>query len=95
MRNILEGTVRSAGQRVRIATQLVDGLHNQNIWADRFDGNLKDIFDLQDQVTGKVVSALKVKLTSEEKEQRTSRSSVNPEVYDLVKKATAEKKNVA
>ena len=85
--HILEGTVRRAGQRVRIATQLVDGLLNQNIWADRFDGNLKDIFDLQDQVTGKVVSALKVKLTSEEKEQRTSRSSVNPEVYDLVKKA--------
>jgi len=85
VRHILEGSVRRAGQRVRIATQLVDGLHNRNIWADRFDG--KDIFDLQDQVTGKVVSALKVKLTSREKEQRTNRSSVNPEVYDLVKKA--------
>jgi adenylate cyclase len=87
VRNILEGTVRRAGQRVRIATQLVDGLVNQNIWADRFDGNLEDIFDLQDQVTGKVVSALKVKLSSREKQQRTSRSSVNPEAYDLVKKA--------
>jgi adenylate cyclase len=87
VRHILEGSVRRAGQRVRIATQLVDGLLNQNIWADRFDGNLEDIFDLQDQVTGKVVSALKVKLTSREKEQRTNRSSVNPEVYDLVKKA--------
>jgi len=87
VRNILEGTVRRAGQRVRIATQLVDGPLNQSIWADRFDGNLEDIFDLQDQVTGKVVSALKVKLTSREKEQRTNRSSVNPEAYDLVKKA--------
>lgn len=87
VRNILEGTVRRAGQRVRIATQLVDGLHNQNIWADRFDGNLEDIFDLQDQVTGEVVSALKVKLTSREKKQRSNRSSVNPEAYDLVKKA--------
>jgi adenylate cyclase len=87
VRNILEGTVRRAGQRVRIATQLVDGLLNRNIWADRFDGNLEDIFDLQDQVTGKVVSALKVKLTSREKEQRTNRGSVNPEVYDQVKKA--------
>ena len=87
VRHILEGTVRRAGQRVRIATQLVDSLFNRNIWADRFDGNLEDIFDLQDQVTGKVVSALKVKLTSEEKEQRTNRSSVNPEAYDLVKKA--------
>ena len=87
VRNILEGTVRRAGPRVRIATQLVDGPLNQNIWADRFDGNLEDIFDLQDQVTGEVVSALKVKLTSEEKEQRTNRSSVNPEAYDLVKKA--------
>jgi adenylate cyclase len=87
VRNILEGTVRRAGQRVRIATQLVDGLHNQNIWADRFDGNLEDIFDLQDQVTGEVVSALKVKLTSREKEQHSNRNSVNPEAYDLVKKA--------
>jgi adenylate cyclase len=87
VRNILEGTVRRAGQRVRIATQLVDGMHNQNIWADRFDGNLEDIFDLQDQVTGEVVSALKVKLTSKEKEQRSNRGSVNPEAYDLVKKA--------
>jgi adenylate cyclase len=87
VRHILEGTVRRVGQRVRIATQLVDGLLNQNIWADRFDGNLEDIFDLQDRVTGKVVSALKVKLTSREKELRTNRSSVNPEAYDLVKKA--------
>ena len=87
VRHILEGSVRRAGQRVRIATQLVDGPRNQNIWADRFDGNLEDIFDLQDQVTGKVVSALKVKLTSKEKKQRTNRGSVNPEVYDLVKKA--------
>jgi adenylate cyclase len=87
VRNILEGTVRRAGQRVRIATQLVDGLNNQNIWADRFDGNLEDIFDLQDQVTREVVSALKVKLTPGEKEQRSNRNSVNPEAYDLVKKA--------
>ena len=87
VRHILEGTVRRAGQRMRIATQLVDAPLNQNIWADRFDGNLEDIFDLQDQVTGKVVSALKVKLTSREKEQRTNRSSVNPKAYDLVKKA--------
>jgi TolB-like protein len=87
VRHILEGTVRRVGQRVRIATQLVDGLLNQSIWADRFDGNLEDIFDLQDQVTGKVVSALKVKLTSREKDQRTNRGSVNPQAYDLVKKA--------
>jgi adenylate cyclase len=87
VRNILQGTVRRAGQRVRIATQLVDGKLNQNIWADRFDGNLEDIFELQDQVTGEVVSALKVKLTSREKELRTNRGSVNPEAYDLVKKA--------
>ncbi|MHC4208060.1 MAG: rhodanese-like domain-containing protein, partial [Planctomycetota bacterium] len=75
VRHILEGTIRRVGQRVRIATQLVDGLRNQNIWADRFDGNLEDIFDLQDQVTGKVVSALQVKLTSREKKQRTNRGS--------------------
>ena len=72
---------------MRIATQLVDGPLNQNMWADRFDRNLEDIFELQDQVTGEVVSALKVKLTNQEKEQRTNRSSVDPEACDLVKKA--------
>ena len=87
VRHILEGTVRRAGQRIRIATQLVDGMRNQNIWADRFDGDLRNIFDLQDQVTGEVVSALKVNLTNREKEQRFNRSIVVPEVYDLVKKA--------
>ena len=87
VRHILEGSVRRAGDRVRIATQLVDGPLNQNIWADRFDGNLENIFDLQDQVTGKVVSALEVQLTNSEKEQRVNRGSINPEVYDLVKKA--------
>lgn len=44
--HILEGAVRRAGQRVRISTQLVDGLLNQNVWADRFDGSLEDIFDI-------------------------------------------------
>jgi adenylate cyclase len=87
VRHILEGTVRRAGQRVRIATQLVDGRRNRIAWADRFDGDLENIFDLQDQVTGKVVSALKVKLTRSEKDRLGGRGSVNPEVYDLVKRA--------
>jgi adenylate cyclase len=87
VRHILEGTVRRAGGKVRIATQLVDGLQNMNVWADRFDGSLENIFDLQDQVTEKIVSALEVTLTSREKKRRAGRSSVKPEAYDLVKKA--------
>ena len=87
VRHILEGSVRRAGQRVRISTQLVDAPLNQNIWADRFDGDLEDIFDLQDQVTEKVVSALKIKLTQGEKARLSGRGNVNPEAYDLVLKA--------
>jgi len=58
VRYVLEGSVRNAGQRVRIAGQLVDTATGAHLWADRFDGSLGDIFDLQDQVTESVVGAI-------------------------------------
>jgi TolB-like protein len=53
---VLEGSVRKAGNRVRITGQLIDTSTGAHIWADRIDGGLEDIFELQDEVTSKVVS---------------------------------------
>lgn len=54
---VLEGSVRKAGNRVRINAQLIDGLNGNHLWADRYDGSIEEVFDLQDQVTQQVVSA--------------------------------------
>ena len=62
VRYVLEGSVRKAGARVRITGQLVNALTGAHVWADRFDGELADIFDLQDQVTTRVVGAIAPKL---------------------------------
>jgi adenylate cyclase len=63
---LLEGSVRKAGNRVRITAQLIDGATGGHLWAERYDGDLSDIFALQDQIALKIVSALKVKLLPEE-----------------------------
>ena len=59
---VVEGSVRKAGQKVRINAQLIDGATGGHIWAERYDGDLSDIFALQDEITLKIVAALKVKL---------------------------------
>ncbi len=64
---VLEGSVRRAGNRVRITAQLIDALTGGHLWADRYDRDLTDIFAVQDEVTFKIVDALKVKLTASEK----------------------------
>ena len=58
VRHILEGSVRKAGNRIRVTAQLIDGVMGNHVWAEKYDGELHDIFDLQDQITQKVVSAL-------------------------------------
>jgi TolB-like protein len=58
VRYILEGSVRKAGNRVRVTAQLIDGNLGNHVWAEKYDGELQDIFDLQDQITQKVVSSL-------------------------------------
>ena len=57
VRYVLEGSVRKAGSRLRITGQLVDAAKGAHLWADRFEGGLENIFDLQDQVTASVVGA--------------------------------------
>ena len=80
VRYVLEGSVRKAGNRVRVTGQLIDGESGAHIWADRFDRDLTDIFAVQDELTQVIISALKVKLTPEKKDRlaRKGKSTWRP-----------------
>ena len=82
VRNVLEGSVRKAGTRVRINAQLIDATSGGHLWAERYDGELDDIFSLQDEITRKIVSALEVKLTEGEQERERNLYVPNWEAYD-------------
>ena len=82
VRYILEGSVRKAGSRVRITGQLIDTSTGAHLWADRFDGALEDIFDLQDQVTASVVGAIAPKLEQAEIERSKRKPTENLDAYD-------------
>jgi TolB-like protein len=79
---VLEGGVQKARDRIRINVQLIDAIKGYHIWAERYDGKLVDVFDLQDKFTQKIVSALAVKLTPEKKQHITDRGTKNIEAYD-------------
>lgn len=87
VRYVLEGSVRRAGNRVRITGQLIDAVSGAQIWADRFDGEMADIFDLQDQVTTKVVAAIEPRLRAAEIERARRKPTANLHAYDLVLRA--------
>ncbi len=82
VRYLLEGSIRKAGNRVRINAQLIDATKGYHLWAERYDRNLEDIFALQDEVTQKIVTALEVKLTEGEQRQRGQPLTHNLEAYD-------------
>jgi len=82
VRFILEGSVRKAGNRVRISAQLVDSITGGHIWAERYDRELTDIFDLQDEVTREIVSALAVNLTKGEEDRLARQGTDNLKAYD-------------
>jgi adenylate cyclase len=81
VRYVLEGSVRKAGDRVRITAQLIDALTGRHLWAERYNRDLKDIFALQDEVTIKIIGALQVKLTDGEIARVTTRRTQNLEAY--------------
>ena len=83
VRYVLEGSVRKANNRVRITAQLIDARTSGHIWAERYDKELKDIFDLQDEVTQEIVSALAVKLTEEEQKRIVRKGTDNLVAYDF------------
>jgi len=82
VRYVLEGSVRKVGARVRITGQLVNALTGGHVWADRFDGEVADIFDLQDQVTTRVVSAIAPKLEQAEIERAKRKPTESLDAYD-------------
>ena len=81
--HVLEGSVRKAGNRIRINAQLIDGSTGKHLWADRFDRDLTDIFEIQDEISKAIVDALKVKLLPTEKKAIESRGTSNVEAYNL------------
>jgi TolB-like protein/cytochrome c-type biogenesis protein CcmH/NrfG len=87
VRYVLEGSVRKAGQRVRVAAQLIDAETGAHLWADRFDRDLSDLFSLQDAITVELARVLAVRLV--EVESRRSERSSSPDAFDLVMRARA------
>jgi adenylate cyclase len=81
--HVLEGSVRKAGNRVRITAQLIDGATGGHVWAERYDRDLTDIFALQDEISEAIVEALKLKLLPQEKQAIEERGTDNVEAYDL------------
>jgi len=89
VRYVLEGSVRKAGQRVRITAQLIDALNGAHLWADRFDGALDDIFELQDQVASGVVGPVEPRLRQSEIERAIRKPVASLDAYDLYLRALA------
>jgi adenylate cyclase len=85
--HILEGSVRKVGDRVRITAQLLETRTGQHLWADRYDRQLIDIFELQDEIRLKIVSALSLRLVGDEEAHLTRRVTSSFEAYDLFLKA--------
>jgi TolB-like protein/Tfp pilus assembly protein PilF len=81
VRYVLEGSVRKAGDRVRITAQLADAITGNHRWAERYDRDLKDIFTLQDEITIKILKALRVKLTAGERARLGGKNTDNLEAY--------------
>ena len=80
---VLEGSVRKAGDRVRITAQLIDGKGEDHVWADRYDRDLTDIFAIQDEISKAIVAALRVKLLPNEKKAIETRGTASVEAYNL------------
>jgi len=89
VRYVLEGSVRKAGNRVRITGQLIDATTGAHLWADRFDGALEDVFDLQDLVTARVVGAIAPRLEQAEIERSKRKPTESLDAYDYYLRGTA------
>jgi hypothetical protein len=82
VRYVLEGSVRKAGRRLRIAGQFVDAATGRHLWADRFDGELADVFDLQDRLTASVVGSIAPRPEEAEIERAKSKPTERLDAYD-------------
>jgi adenylate cyclase len=84
VRSVLEGSIRRAGKRVRITAQLVDAATGGHLWGERYDRDLTDIFEVQDDVTRRIVDALKVTLSPAENARLTAGGTSSMDAYDYV-----------
>jgi adenylate cyclase len=89
VRYVLEGSVRKSGNRVRITGQLIDAATGNHLWADRFDSQVEEIFDLQDRVTASVVGAISPKLERAEIERSRRKPTESLQAYDYYLRALA------
>lgn len=83
VRYVLEGSVRKSGERVRITGQLIDATTDTHLWADKFDGRLEDVFDLQDRITANVIGAIEPTIRKAEIERARRKLAENLGAYDL------------
>ena len=83
VRYVLEGSVRKAGNRVRVTGQLIDAKSGAHVWAERFDRDLTDIFAVQDELTQEIIAALKIKLSATEKALIAGGSTKNVDAHDF------------
>jgi adenylate cyclase len=81
VRYVLEGSVRKAGDKIRVTAQLIDALNGHHLWAKRYDRNLEDIFALQDEITKEIITAMQVKLTEGEQARAAARGTNNLDAY--------------
>jgi adenylate cyclase len=89
VRYVLEGSVRKSGNRIRITGQLIEAATNRHLWADKFDGALEDVFDLQDRVTASVVGLIAPRLEQAEIERARQKPTENLDSYDFFLRGTA------
>ena len=89
VRYVLEGSIRKAGDKIRITAQLIDALSGHHLWADRYDRNLIEIFDVQDELTKRIITAMQVKLTEGEQVRTAAIGTNNLEAYLLYLQAMA------
>jgi adenylate cyclase len=88
VRYVLEGSVRKAGNRVRITAQLIDAISGHHVWAERYDRDLIDIFSLQDEITERVAGAIEPELLKIESGRAAMRSATSLSAWDLVRQGT-------
>jgi TolB-like protein/Flp pilus assembly protein TadD len=89
VRYVLEGSVRKASERVRISAQLIDAIAGNHLWAERFDSNLENVFDLQDQITGQIVVSVQPEIEASERERARRIPPDSLDAWELVHRGLA------
>ena len=90
VRYVLEGSVRKAGNNLRITAQLIDSENDAHLWAEKYSGTLDEVFDIQEKVSREIVDALKLKLTMKEKRKLAQKPIENSAAYECYLRANAE-----